>query len=325
MSNFYNDRVRGELLREWRESQNIDVCVLAGKATLSVAQIQQLELGGTALFYTEAIKENAARKVASLLGKDPADVIRPLATVEMAPLPSVVNERLEPPPSLNPEAKRWVALFPRAPWWATSWFLFSCLFVVMVWVDHTVNGVKQAVDAPKMAMAQAAPATETTRVQQPSQAIASATELKSRDNTQAEVIGFSVKGPSTETVAGAAVASRETAVNATPLSASLCQQSEPAQQSPSDTVLMPSQARKPGDMVHLVALKEGGVCVVDGAGQSTAISLKASESRSVYGPPPWRVHFEASEQVQLFFQGVRLRMPHPLITAVVLHEGAFTP
>lgn len=76
MFNPASNRVRGELLREWRFSQNWDVTDLARRANLSIGQIQQLETGGTSLFYSAAIRENAARKVAILLGADPDAVIR---------------------------------------------------------------------------------------------------------------------------------------------------------------------------------------------------------------------------------------------------------
>jgi hypothetical protein len=70
-----SDRVRAELLREWRLAQQLDVTAVAREANLSVAQIHQLETQGTSLFYSPAIKESAARKVALLLGGDPAQVV----------------------------------------------------------------------------------------------------------------------------------------------------------------------------------------------------------------------------------------------------------
>lgn len=75
MSNTASDRINGEILREWRISQNFDISELAISASLSIAQIQQLESGGSSLFYTVSIKENAARKVAYLLGGHPDSVI----------------------------------------------------------------------------------------------------------------------------------------------------------------------------------------------------------------------------------------------------------
>lgn len=117
MSNFPTDRVRGELLREWRVSQRCDVTALASSANLSVAQILQLESGGNSLFYTPAIKENAARKVANLLGGDPAAVIRPMDDAAVVPGPSVVEELVElsrqraqatPAPSVFSQPPRWL-------------------------------------------------------------------------------------------------------------------------------------------------------------------------------------------------------------------------
>lgn len=75
-------------------------------------------------------------------------------------------------------------------------------------------------------------------------------------------------------------------------------------------------------MVYIVAQKSGAVCVIDGAGQRTAMTLLANEARSVYGAPPWRVHFEQAGQAQLYFQGVRLRLPDLGVTAVALQEAA---
>jgi transcriptional regulator with XRE-family HTH domain len=71
-----SNRVRGELLREWRLANNLETGVLARKAILSQGQILQLESGETSLFYSQAVQEKAARKVAVLLGGDPDLVIR---------------------------------------------------------------------------------------------------------------------------------------------------------------------------------------------------------------------------------------------------------
>jgi transcriptional regulator with XRE-family HTH domain len=75
MSNPHADRVRGALLQEWRVSQQLAESELAVLSNLSVAQILQLEGGGHSLFYTPAIKESAARKLACLLGGDPEAVV----------------------------------------------------------------------------------------------------------------------------------------------------------------------------------------------------------------------------------------------------------
>jgi transcriptional regulator with XRE-family HTH domain len=92
-----SNRVRGELLREWRLANNMEMGVLAHKAILSRGQILQLESGEASLFYSQAIQEKAARKVAVLLGGDPDLVIRadePITTDALIQ-PTVVDALIE--------------------------------------------------------------------------------------------------------------------------------------------------------------------------------------------------------------------------------------
>jgi len=92
-----SNRVRGELLREWRLANHLETGVLARKAILSQGQILQLESGETSLFYSQAIQEKAARKVAVLLGADPDLVIRADETSKADALnqPTVVDALIE--------------------------------------------------------------------------------------------------------------------------------------------------------------------------------------------------------------------------------------
>jgi transcriptional regulator with XRE-family HTH domain len=138
MSNPSTDRVRGELLREWRVSQQCDVTALASRANLSVAQILQLESGGTTLFYTPAIKENAARKVANLLGGDPSSVIRPMDDTAWAGGPSVMEELVEL--SLQrAKAAQAPSFFSRPLRWLLGLLTMALLVVGSAWLQHQVS------------------------------------------------------------------------------------------------------------------------------------------------------------------------------------------
>lgn len=297
MSNPSTDRVRGELLREWRVSQQCDVIALASRANLSVAQILQLESGGTTLFYTPAIKENAARKVANLLGGDPSSVIRPMDDTAWAGGPSVMEELVEL--SLQrAKAAQAPSFFSRPLRWLLGLLLTMALLVVgSAWLQHQVSlGSVRSLWQTSISFLAPAPQPETAPVvsAKPSTAVAAAVALAAPQTLAAP----------------AAFPSEQTASRA-----DLCQKNQTA------AVLTPASPSKAGDMVYLVAQKSGAICVVDGAGRSTVLSLQSSEARSVYGSAPWRVHFEHPEQAQLFFQGVRLRLPDASITTVALQEG----
>jgi transcriptional regulator with XRE-family HTH domain len=312
MLNSYTDRVRGELLREWRVSQQWEVAALASKSNLSVAQIVELEAGGCAHFYTPAIKESAARKVARLLGGDPAVVIRPLD--DSLPLDEpVLIQSVTPLYRQKSVPARSTSVFLRQPGLVAAPIL---MLIAVVYASGWLHQKWQEGGSQQFwreASGVVLPdAVEPTTV---------------GSGFQASAL-LSVAAPAVEAQeAGAAPKNAQAAVatlvaepaQSSPVAAGLCRQTEPG------TVLVPNRPSKSGDMVHIVAQKEGAVCVVDATGASTVVTLKVQEARSVYGAPPWRVHFESPEQAQLYFQGVRLRLPSTQVTTLALQEGHVSP
>jgi len=67
-SNLPSSDARGEQLRLLRTGQNMDPAWLATQACISLRQLYQLENGETSLFYSEGLRNQAGRRVASLLG-----------------------------------------------------------------------------------------------------------------------------------------------------------------------------------------------------------------------------------------------------------------
>lgn len=318
MSNTTTDRVQGELLREWRESQKLDVSTLAIRANLSAAQIKQLELGGTSLFYTASIKENAARKVASLLGRDPAEVIRRVDDLSDELGSSVVDELIELSHQ-KAQAGRPASVFMRHARLMAFAFMTLGLLAFIGWIQYPWQGrgVMPSFGHQAVAMSSDFSAAAAPWVQTQVQPLAGPASIGSSPESSAAVAESAAARP-VVAAASEPVASVTGHVAAMGES-SLCQPSQ------TDAVLMPSQPSKPGDMVYLMAQRDGTVCLVDGSGLRTVFLLKANEGKSVYGPAPWRVHFEHAEQAQLYFQGVRLRLPDAKTTAVVLREGSRTP
>lgn len=318
MSNPYTDRVRGELLREWRVSQQWDVAHLARKSNLSVAQIVELESGGCALFYTPAIKESAARKVARVLGGDPAVVVRPLDDSLTLGEP-VLLQAVTPLSRQRSLPARSSSVFYRQPGLVAVPILMLIAVVSasgwlkqkwqeggsqQFWREATRSSLPHVVEPSTLEPGFQASAllSVAAPVDQAQAAYAAAPE-----NAKAAVATLTPEpAEPLQTAQAAAGASEATG---------LCRNAEPS------TVLVPSRPSKSGDMVYIVAQKDGAVCVVDAAGASTVLALKTHEARSVYGSPPWRVHFEWPEQAQLYFQGVRLRLPQNPVTTLALQEG----
>lgn len=135
---YFSDRVRGELLCEWRTSGQWELWVLAQSANLSVAQIRELESGGSSLFYTPAIKEAAARKVARLLGGDPDAVIDKHSDAPAPVLPSVVDDLVALTSKKPPFTSGW-----SAPWHHAVWLYLPAVLMLGFYASQWVHEKRQ--------------------------------------------------------------------------------------------------------------------------------------------------------------------------------------
>jgi len=72
--------------------------------------------------------------------------------------------------------------------------------------------------------------------------------------------------------------------------------------------------------VHVVALSEIKVCVVDANDQKTILDLKPGVAKSVYGHPPFKVYSTHYKNVKLFYQGHQIRIPEDADTYLSLNE-----
>jgi cytoskeleton protein RodZ len=317
MSSPYPDRVRGELLSEWRTSQEWDLAALAQSANLSVAQIKQLESGGSSLFYTPAIKEAAARKLARLLGGDPDAVIQRNADSPDPFIPSVVEDLVALSQKKPSPAPAWPFLWRHPVLWFAPVLLLVGVMTASWLQQKWLNGGEDQF-WKKTAFFNESPSVPTLSTEASSAQVQDVPVVSQPQLAVAEpekFAGFESAGLLSTGKQAAIAVLPSLPVAAAADNNPLCQNQAP------ETVLTPSSPSKAGDMVHIVAQKSGRVCVEDATGSRTLITLRTNESRSVYGAPPWRVHFELPAQAQLYFQGVRLQFPNPELMTVALREG----
>jgi hypothetical protein len=261
---------------------------------LSPAQIQQLESGGVSLFYSEAIKYSAARKVAKALGQEPDSVIRPISNEGESTVPAAVSlQVLDDLIQLSEQHKNAQRKAAGGSRQFVRWFLGLSGLLVL----GTVAAVMQL---------------------QPALLTHWVSEQWARfpfERVSMPTLGSSVSANS-QSVPALTATEASSAVALT-LPESLCQSNEQG------TLLMSTMASKAGNMVHIVPLKAGSLCAKDGSGQSTLLTLQPKEGRSVYGSPPWRVYFEHTDQAQIYFQGERMRWPEVPTRAIQLSEVKF--
>ena len=291
--------IRKEAFTKARENLGLNTKELAGMACLSVRQIEQIENGESSSFYGAQVKVTAAKKVAGLLKLKEEEAFdfgglfpNPKTAAEI-PTEQVAEKVAETKkPDLQPMQAKQVNTQKfavdrgfnkeKTPS-SSSKKLFLLLSVAAAGVFAVINlrplffpePVKEEVVVVEEVVAEpAAPNT-----------------------------------PSTPDVAPDAKPGVPAAV-ATP-SASASSSQVPSSECPvadSSNVSFKSEApKKTGDMVYLQSKTAQTVCVVDATGKIQNKTLEPGVGVSVFGKPPFKVLTAGLNQVDLYYQGGKVR------------------
>lgn len=91
---------------------------------------------------------------------------------------------------------------------------------------------------------------------------------------------------------------------------------------PTDTEIQPTTARKKGEYVHVVAIDNVRLCIMDGNQRVASLSLTPGQERSIYGPGPFKVYSQQLPLVKIYFQGLAIKLPSPEIRQITLKPVA---
>ena len=313
--------IRKEAFTKARESLGLSTKDLSGMACLSVRQIEQIENGESSSFYGAQIKFTAAKKVAGLLKLTPEEafdfvgIAQPAKAVEVE---AKVREEIKTA-AVEKKAKPG---------------------------KETNKKLEEKVIAPAMTVKVSESKPQTVSADKISQtAIDSAAKSKAAVDSKKRIFVLVVIGaavvfsvvnlrplffpepvkeevviiqeavpepaPATEP-APAADAKPATAPTPTPAS-------EPApaivavsvECPPADAVALnykPDAPKKAGDMVYIQSKTTQTVCVLDAAGKTQNKTLEPGVGVSVYGKPPLKVLTGGLNQLDLYYQGAKVRI-----------------
>ncbi len=301
-------------LRELREAAGMDLAVLARTACLSVAQVRELETDDSDnLFYSDAIKRQAYKRLLMILGAEPPTVEVPeelhdanqVTDAHLNTLDQIVA--MSHQPAMNRSASDMmgsgVAKLKEHKQVLGALLLLLTAVGLFVLYGHqrpgdfvaSANSVV-AQELPKPALTAVSPADS-----QASTASAAAPVLSSSAPLLMPVpvasAGMPVPAASAPSVAALVASSAASKVTG-------C-----AYVSDELPQLTPFIAQKEGRYVYVVSPINSEICVVDGNKQATLLQMKAGENRSVYGVSPWQVSSANLSKLQIFFQGGRVTMP----------------
>lgn len=290
------DAIDAEFLRSARQARALDHVQLAARATVSVAQLTQLEDGGDSSFYSPAIKLATGRHVLRKLGLDLPDREPPPAEAVAAAAPSLAPS-LELTSAAPPVAPLIAIDTGRHRSWPvlTGSVALACALMTAGWwasrpapatgpaVDRWMAAGVQMLGAMPTGIPAVMPSMSPMATPTTATTVPVAHALDTSPVPHAEPVQTLVVQPSAD---GAACAW-------TPQPARI------------DAV----SRGKPDTYVHLRAERDAAICVMDGQQRVARLQLKAGEERSVHGSGPWQISGDQLEHVNVFFRGTRVRAP----------------
>ncbi len=85
----------------------------------------------------------------------------------------------------------------------------------------------------------------------------------------------------------------------------------PCAWAPTETEIQPASPRKKGEYVHVVAIDNVSICIMDGNQRVANVTLAPGQARSIYGPAPFKLYSTQLALVNIYFQGVYIKLPNP--------------
>ena len=327
--------IRKEAFAKARESLGLSTQDLAAKACLSNRQIEQIENGEMGSFYGAQIKYTAAKKVASILQLT-EDQAFDFGAVPVAKAPDLVEET--PPVSNKQETK----IAPDKE---------STSKVEKAKAEKSKSEkVKPVEVSAPIAKPQIAVELKNVALEKSASKISSSTAGSKKKfilllSLTAAVI-FSVinlrplffpEQPKEELIVIQEVAPADSAASALPVVEEKASAPAPVVTAVTSTVTTdcpaaesapttykPDAPKKAGDMVYLQSKSAQMVCVIDALGKVQNKQLEPGVGVSVYGKAPLKVLTAGLDQVDLFYQGAKVRPSNPNGKTIVLESAEFT-
>ena len=320
--------IRKEAFAKARETLGLSTKELSGMACLSVRQIEQIENGEISSFYGPQVKFTAAKKVAGILklseedafdfGDPPPQESEVLPVIESeAPETSSVIEKTissevelpeitesnvtqqteEDAEQANSIEGNGVDTPPKQ----TKKGLYILVGTVAALVFSFVNLrplLFPGLVKEEIVLVEQVPATS------PADAPA---------DSKAPLAAVSQEPVPTPTAAPAVVAAAP-ASTATP--SNECPPADAAAVS-----FKPEAPKKAGDMVYLQSKIAQTICVVDASGKTQNKTLEPGAGASFYGRPPLKVFTSGVAQVDIYYQGVKVRPSNSAAKSIILEPA----
>jgi transcriptional regulator with XRE-family HTH domain len=308
--------IRKEAFSKARESLGLSAKDLSVMACLSVRQIEQIENGESSSFYGLQIKVTAAKKVAALLKLNLEDAFdfgeAPMA--KKAEVEKVVEEKKEIPAVITPLVEKNVS--PVKPETAMP------LEKIKELVTISSNSSGQEKNPQKKLLILLGVAVTLIFV------VVNLRPLFFPEPVKQEIVILEEVAPANPPAEPVAEAKPEEKPVATVLAVTppapaaapvISLECPPAD---SSVVSYKTDApKKSGDVVHLKSKTAQTVCVVDASGKTQNKTLEPGVGASILGKPPLKVLTSGLAQVDMYYQGMKVRLSNPTAKTIILEQA----
>jgi cytoskeletal protein RodZ len=312
----------GSALKSAREKRGMELADLATQCCISSRMVLELEEGGMTSFYSFQLKLSTAKRVATYLGLSPEEYLGQVNEVVQAPdpLPEVGNvpnkeyEKQSPmsTPSVINEGELDDLIIESAHS-GTSLPHFSMrsvpvkragLILGLMVVLGALYGLENRYEISSQVIA-LFESVGSKKVEQPE---IPKEEFAAQESKQDITEEKAVPQIDTKPEFGKAVAASQG-------------QCPPVRDDQTPIYKSPNPS-KPGDAVSVKTLIKQSICVTDGQGKQTLVDLESNTAYSFKGLSPFIVSAQDLDNVEMFYQGWRVRPPNAGIRQMKLVEVA---
>ena len=279
---------------------------------LSVRQIEQIENGESSSFYGDQVKFTAAKKVAGLLKLTPEEAFD-FGDVPQSAKAAEVEEKLQgeiKAPAIKKKEKPEVVSPVKVAEPTTEKPAPRKISDSVV--DYSVKSKAKVDPKKKLFLLLAIGATVIF-------AVVNLHPLFFPEPVQEEVAIIQEVAPEPAPAEPAADAKPAPAAAVQPDAATVSAECPPTDASVIN--YKPEAPKKSGDMVYLQSKTAQTVCVVDAAGKTQNKTLEPGVGVSVFGKPPLKVLTGGLNQVDLYYQGAKVRIGNTTGKTIILEPA----
>lgn len=310
--------IRKEAFTKARESLGLSTKDLSGTACLSVRQIEQIENGEISSFYGDQVKFTAAKKVAGLLKLTPEEafdfsgVAQPVKAadvqdkLQVETKASAVGNKAKAENAKEEKETAPAVAAKQKPQKSNVNNITDSV------VDYRVKSTASANPKKKLFLLLAIGAA----------VIFSVVNLRPLffpEPVKEEVV--IIQEVAQEPAPADAPAEAKQAPAAVPETTPLAVSAECPPADASALNYRPEAPKKAGDMVYLQSKTAQTVCVVDATGKTQNKTLEPGVGTSVYGKPPLKVLTGGLNQVDLYYQGAKVRVGNTTSKTIILEPA----